>query len=76
MYTVLLILLQFILISNAQDHVFVRDYFVYKKVRNVVGFSCGDTIGKQLFRSLTPLLCDFLFNFKEQALLIVTVKLT
>ncbi|KAK9300689.1 hypothetical protein QLX08_006721 [Tetragonisca angustula] len=45
MHAVLLILLQFILTSNAQDHAFVRDYFVYKKVRNVVGFSCGDTIG-------------------------------
>lgn len=49
MYTVLFVLLQFVLISNAQDHVFIRDYFVYKKVRNVVGFSCGDIVGKQLF---------------------------
>ncbi|CAD1469411.1 unnamed protein product, partial [Heterotrigona itama] len=57
MYAVLLILLQFVLISNAQDHVFVRDYFVYKKVRNVVGFSCGDTIGK-LTLSFIKELCN------------------
>ena len=55
MHAVLLILLQFILTSNAQDHAFVRDYFVYKKVRNVVGFSCGDTIGKQLFSLIMEL---------------------
>ncbi|XP_043793539.1 ionotropic receptor 75a-like [Apis laboriosa] len=45
MYPIFFILLQFLLISNAQDHIFIRDYFFYKKVRNVVGFSCGDTIG-------------------------------
>ncbi|XP_034195536.2 uncharacterized protein LOC117611629 [Osmia lignaria lignaria] len=45
MSIIFLLLLQFILISNAQDHIFIRDYFVHKKVRNVVGFSCGDTIG-------------------------------
>lgn len=45
MHPIFFILLQFLLISNAQDHIFIRDYFLYKKVRNVVGFSCGDTIG-------------------------------
>ncbi|CAK9810167.1 Ionotropic receptor 75a [Anthophora quadrimaculata] len=44
-YRFLFIFLQFILIANGQDHVFIRDYFLYKKVHNVVGFSCGDTIG-------------------------------
>ncbi|XP_033314973.1 ionotropic receptor 75a-like [Bombus bifarius] len=48
MYTVLFVLLQFVLISNAQDHVFIRDYFVYKKVRNVVGFSCGDIVERNV----------------------------
>ncbi|XP_043262966.1 ionotropic receptor 75a-like [Colletes gigas] len=38
-------LLVFGALSSAQDNVFIRDYFVHKRVRNVVGFSCGDTIG-------------------------------
>lgn len=35
-------LLQFISNTNAGDSEFIRDYFVHKAVRNVVGFSCGD----------------------------------
>ncbi|XP_076231263.1 uncharacterized protein LOC143177283 [Calliopsis andreniformis] len=31
--------------NPGQDHLFIRDYFMYKKVRNVVGFSCGDIMG-------------------------------
>nr|XP_031838888.1 ionotropic receptor 75a-like [Nomia melanderi] len=42
MYAVFLFLSQLTLFSTAQDHVFIRDYFVHKRVRNVVGFSCGD----------------------------------
>ncbi|KAG7204596.1 hypothetical protein KM043_005015 [Ampulex compressa] len=42
MYIPLFLLSTLTLISNAQDHVFIRDYFTYKRVRNVVGFSCGD----------------------------------
>ncbi|XP_076294007.1 ionotropic receptor 75a [Lasioglossum baleicum] len=45
MYVIFFSLLQFALLSTAQDHVFIRDYFVHKRVRNVVGFSCGDTAG-------------------------------
>lgn len=43
MYAILFcILLRFISNANAGDSNFVRDYFVQKAVRNVVGFSCGD----------------------------------
>lgn len=38
----LLALLQFISNANAGVSDFIRDYFVHKAVRNVVGFSCGD----------------------------------
>lgn len=41
----LIVLLGMVLVSSAQDHIFIRDYFLHKRVRNVVGFSCGDTIG-------------------------------
>lgn len=34
--------LQFACNVNAADSDFIRDYFVTKAVRNVVGFSCGD----------------------------------
>ncbi|XP_011882970.1 PREDICTED: uncharacterized protein LOC105570411 [Vollenhovia emeryi] len=37
-----LALLQFACNVNAADSDFIRDYFVNKAVRNVVGFSCGD----------------------------------
>ncbi|XP_070163020.1 ionotropic receptor 75a-like isoform X1 [Polyergus mexicanus] len=43
MYAILFFtLLRFIFNANAGDSGFVRDYFVHKAVRNVVGFSCGD----------------------------------
>ncbi|KAL6441403.1 hypothetical protein ACFW04_003550 [Cataglyphis niger] len=43
MYVILFfILLRFISNANARDSDFVRDYFVHKAVRNVIGFSCGD----------------------------------
>ncbi|XP_029166013.1 ionotropic receptor 75a-like isoform X1 [Nylanderia fulva] len=43
MYAILFfILLRFISNTIAGDSDFVRDYFVHKAVRNVVGFSCGD----------------------------------
>lgn len=55
MHPIFFILLQFLSISNAQDHIFIRDYFLYKKVRNVVGFSCGDTISMYLLLYLIEL---------------------
>lgn len=35
-------LLQFTYNVKAGDSDFIRDYFLKKAVRNVVGFSCGD----------------------------------
>ncbi|CAL1678009.1 unnamed protein product [Lasius platythorax] len=32
----------FIIVAYAQTSLIIRDYFVYKKVTRVVGFSCGD----------------------------------
>lgn len=55
MHPIFFILLQFLSISNAQDHIFIRDYFLYKKVRNVVGFSCGDIISMYLLLYLIEL---------------------
>lgn len=40
------VLLQFICNVNAGDSDFIRDYFVNKAVRNVVGFSCGDFMSR------------------------------
>lgn len=49
MYVILFfILLRFISNANAGDSDFVRDYFVHKAVRNVVGFSCGDLTSMSL----------------------------
>lgn len=39
-------LLQFTCNVKAGDSDFIRDYFVKKAVRNVVGFSCGDFTSK------------------------------
>ncbi|XP_026673943.1 ionotropic receptor 75a-like isoform X1 [Ceratina calcarata] len=56
MHIFFVILVSFILTSSAHDHLFIRDYFVYKQIRNVVGFSCGDTIGDfSLLRSLSTI---------------------
>lgn len=41
MYRIFL-LQTFIIIAYAQTSQIIRDYFVYKKVTRVVGFSCGD----------------------------------
>lgn len=37
----LLFLLRLLLVSRANDNIMARDYFMYKDVSNVVGFSCG-----------------------------------
>ncbi|XP_018339201.1 PREDICTED: uncharacterized protein LOC108746756 [Trachymyrmex septentrionalis] len=41
-YVIFFALLRFTCNVNAGDSDFIRDYFVNKAVRNVVGFSCGD----------------------------------
>lgn len=37
----LLFLSRLLLVSYANDNLMARDYFMYKGVSNVVGFSCG-----------------------------------
>jgi len=37
----LLFLSRLLLVSYANDNIMARDYFTYKEVSNVVGFSCG-----------------------------------
>lgn len=46
MYVALFALLRFVFNVNADDNDFIRDYFVHKAVRNVVGFSCGNFISR------------------------------
>ncbi|XP_011328980.1 ionotropic receptor 75a [Ooceraea biroi] len=41
-YMVLIVLMRFACNVNADDSEFIREYFLHKAVRNVVGFSCGD----------------------------------
>jgi len=36
----------FIVVTYAQISFIIRDYFAYKKVTRVVGFSCEDVEGK------------------------------
>jgi len=45
------LLQMFIIVAYAQISQIIRDYFVYKKVTRVVGFSCGDVDGKSSIAS-------------------------
>lgn len=45
MYRIFL-LQTFIIVAYAQTSQIIRDYFVYKNVTRVVGFSCGDMDGE------------------------------
>ncbi|XP_043677423.1 ionotropic receptor 75a-like [Vespula pensylvanica] len=48
-----LILLYVVLHSYAEDNDFISDYFAFKNVKNIVGFSCGDvTSNFNLLRKL------------------------
>jgi len=54
-YVIFFALLQFTCNANAGDSDFIRDYFVNKAVRNVVGFSCGDFTSRWNFQSVNEL---------------------
>lgn len=41
-YVILIVLMRLVSNVNAGDGEFIREYFLHKTVRSVVGFSCGD----------------------------------
>lgn len=53
----------FLIVAYAQTSLIIRDYFVYKKVTRVVGFSCGNMEGRRLLFFSFYLSCAFFFFF-------------
>lgn len=64
MYLCIFLLQAFIVVANAQTSQIIRDYFVYKNVTRVAGFSCGDVDGKSSFtyNSFTPHIIVFIIR--------------